>query len=70
MDPMKQEYECKKHGNIAGQVLTIAVMDRNTGEVADEQVFCNQCHLDFIRNNVSRAKPIEASPLDKTVGEA
>ncbi len=70
MDPMKQQYECKLHGNIGGQVLTVAVMDRDTGEVADEQVFCNQCHLDFLRLNVSVATPVAPSPLDETVGEA
>jgi hypothetical protein len=70
MDPMKQQYECEKHGNIGGQVYTVAVMDRDTGEVADEQVFCNQCHIDFLRLNVSVATPMESSPLDETVGEA
>jgi hypothetical protein len=67
---MKQQYECEKHGNIGGQVYTVAVMDRDTGEVADEQVFCNQCHIDFLRLNVSVATPVEPSPLDETVGEA
>ena len=70
MDPMKQQYECDKHGNIGGQVISVIVFDRVTGEIEDQDVFCNRCNIEWLRNNVCVAKPVAASPLDQTVGEA
>ena len=64
MDPMKQQYTCEKHGEIAAAVITILGYDRETGETADEFVGCVRCYVEFLRENICTAIPVPKGPED------
>ncbi len=58
-DPMKTQYNCEKHGEIGGAVISIMGYDRETGEIIDEFAGCARCYVAFLRENVCVATPIK-----------
>lgn len=64
-DPMKQQYVCEVHGDIAAAVMTVLGYDRETGDTVDEFVGCVRCYVEFLRENVTVAKPVGPGPEDK-----